>query len=412
MNILLVSLLVWVGLLLLLEAGLRLIFGFGNPLLYLADPDMGYLLAPDQRTRRFGNRIIINEYSMRSSTITKTRPTSTLRVLLLGDSVANGAWWTDQERTLSARMTAHLKRPMAEAWSGNLNRNTPFERVEVLNASANSWGPRNELAYLQRFGSFEAQAIVLLLNTDDLFAAEPTSDPVGRTPNYPNRKPLCALAEVYTRYLSPQLIRIGIKAVTPKQEGVTDQQTGKFVLMPPLPPTDSNNTNTQSLVSEYLDSCPERSYANDVSAWTPEASTGITPLSGLAQSPTEASQNVLLDRNLDAIRQIHSLVTSAGAEFILAMTPLLRETGEPGPRDYELKARDRLTQLAQKESIVYLDFLPLFNHWETPQKLYRDHIHLSPSGNERVSEAITRSLQQVLQESATFTTGEESMNPS
>lgn len=410
MNILLVSLLVWVGLLLLLEAGLRLIFGFGNPLLYLADPDMGYLLAPNQYTKRLGNRIVINEYSMRSPTMTKKRPPSTLRVLLLGDSVANGAWWTDQEQTLSARMSAHLKRPIAEGWGGTLNRNTPFERVEVLNASANSWGPRNELAYLQRFGAFEAQAIVLLLNTDDLFATEPTSDPVGRTPNYPNRKPLCALAEVYTRYLSPQLTRIGMKAVTPKQEGVVDHPTGKFVLRSPLPPTDSNNT--QSLVSDPLDSCPERSYANDVSAWTPEASTGITPLSGLAQPPTEASQNVSLESNLDAIRQIHSLVTLAGAEFILAMTPLLRETGEPGPRDYELKARDLLTQLTQKESILYLDFLPLFNHWETPQKLYRDHIHLSPSGNERVSEAITRSLQQVLRESATFTTGEESMSHS
>ena len=146
MSILLVSLLVWVGLLLVLETGLRLIFGFGNPLLYLADPDMGYLLAPNQYTKRLGNRIFINEYSMRSPTITQKRPPSTLRVLLLGDSVANGAWWTDQERTLSARMTAHLKRPIPEAWGGNLNPKTPFERVEVLNASANSWGPRNELA--------------------------------------------------------------------------------------------------------------------------------------------------------------------------------------------------------------------------------------------------------------------------
>lgn len=112
---------------------------------------------------------------------------------------------------------------------------------------------------------------------------------------------------------------------------------------------------------------------------------------------------------MDAIRQIQSLATRAGAEFILAMTPLLREIGEPGPRDYELKARDRLTQLTQDELMHYLDFLPLFNHWETPQRLYRDHIHLSPPGNQTVSEVIARSLQQVFQKSATFTTGEEGM---
>jgi hypothetical protein len=73
-NILVVSLLVLVGLLFVLEAGLRWLFGFGNPLLYLADQEMGYLLAPNQRTKRFGNRIAINEYSMRSATMTRTRP--------------------------------------------------------------------------------------------------------------------------------------------------------------------------------------------------------------------------------------------------------------------------------------------------------------------------------------------------
>src|ERR687886_3127627 len=97
-----------VGLLVMLEGVLRLLLGFGNPLLYIADEEIGYLLAPNQRTKRFGNRIAINEYSMRSSTITNTRPTSTLRVLLLGDSVANGASWTDQNRTISALMTTQL----------------------------------------------------------------------------------------------------------------------------------------------------------------------------------------------------------------------------------------------------------------------------------------------------------------
>lgn len=406
----LVSLLVLVGLLLALEAGLRWLFGFGNPLLYLADQEMGYLLAPNQRTKRFGNRIAINEYSMRSPTMTRTRPPSTLRVLLLGDSVANGAWWTDQDRTISALMNAYLKLPIPEALGENLNRPTPFERVEVLNASANSWGPRNELAYLQRFGTFEAQAIVLLLNTDDLFAAAPTSQPVGNALNYPNRKPPCALAEVYTRYLSPKLPPIDIKAFTPKLEGLRDKQRRELVPIAPLSPPVLDNT--QSVVSDQLDSSQEGSDANGVPTGMPEGSLEITPLSGLAQPPTEALKNDPLDSNLDAIRQIQSLARSAGAEFILAMTPLLREIGEPGPFDYELKARDRLTQLTQDELIHYLDFLPLFNHGEMPQRLYRDHIHLSPSGNQRVSEAIARSLQQVLPKSATFTTGEEEMSHS
>src|SRR4028119_877035 len=97
-----------VGLLMMLEGVLRLLLGFGNPLIYIADEQIGYSLAPNQRTRRFGNLIEINQYSMRSPEITETRPESTLRVLLLGDSIANGGWWTDQAETLSAMLTKLL----------------------------------------------------------------------------------------------------------------------------------------------------------------------------------------------------------------------------------------------------------------------------------------------------------------
>ncbi len=72
--------------------------------------------------------------------------------------------------------------------------------VTVLNASANSWSPRSELAYLKRFGTFEAGAIILVINTDDLFATAPTSLVVGTQPNYPDRKPGSAIVEVMNRY--------------------------------------------------------------------------------------------------------------------------------------------------------------------------------------------------------------------
>ena len=201
-KVVLLILVVVVGLLVILEGSLRLLLGFGNPLIYVADKDIGYLLAPNQRTKRFGNHIAINNYSMRSSAIAQKRPASTLRVLLLGDSVANGGWWTAQDQTISALIATQLK-PMVNELSGaKLSTQTSFDRVEVLNASAQSWGPRNELAYLKRFGTFDAQVVVLLINTDDLFATAPTSIPVGRDRQYPNQKPSSALAEVFNRYLS------------------------------------------------------------------------------------------------------------------------------------------------------------------------------------------------------------------
>ncbi|MEH2160574.1 MAG: SGNH/GDSL hydrolase family protein [Nostoc sp.] len=303
------------GLFVVVEIGLRSLFGFGNPLVYIGDEQIGYLLAPSQRTRRFGNRIEINEYSMRGSPINKIPAPSGLRVLLLGDSIANGGWWTDQTNTISAMMMRSL----------TSSTHSNYQEVEVLNASANSWGPRNELAYLEKFGNFNAQAVVLLINTDDLFATPPTSLPVGRDRNYPDSKPPLALVEVWQRYIA-------------KQQPIPDMK---------------------------------------------------------------AVQNEAGDRvgiNLEAIGKIQALTRQSNRQFLLVMTPLLREIGEPGPRDYEIKARQRLNDFTKIQQIDYIDFLPIFNSTTNPQALYHDHIHLNLQGNKFVSEVMERSLLQRLGE--------------
>jgi lysophospholipase L1-like esterase len=292
------------GLFIAVEVALRLLFGFGNPPLYIPDEKIGYLLAPNQKLRRFGNRFEINQYSMRSAAVTPTSDTP--RVLLLGDSVANGGWWTDQTQTISAFMRQQLPK--------RLPGNSP--QIEVLNASANSWGPRNERAYLEKFGTFGAKAVVLLINTDDLFGTQPSSIQVGRDRNYPDTKPPLALVEIVSRYLLPA---------------------------PTVP-----------------------------------------------KLPEEKGDRVGL--NLAAIHQIQQIVTENQGQFLLAITPLLRELGEPGPRDYEIKARQRLQEFTQQHQIPYLDFLDPFNAVEEPASLYRDHIHLSPSGNELVTGKITEAL--------------------
>jgi GDSL-like Lipase/Acylhydrolase family len=187
---------------LLIELALRYFYGFGRPLIYQGDPEIGYLLAPNQSTRRFGNRIEINQYAMRSEAITPTRPAHTRRVFILGDSVANGGWWTDQTNTISEVLKAKLIAALPTT-SPTTNTPTSFTQVEVLNASANSWGPRNELAYLQRFGLFETHYLILIINTDDLFSTTPSSLVVGVDRNYPDRAPGSAITEVVQRYVLP-----------------------------------------------------------------------------------------------------------------------------------------------------------------------------------------------------------------
>ena len=292
-----------------MEAALRLLFGFGNPPLYVGDDTIGYRLAPNQQVRRFGNRIAINRYSMRGPEITPEPGANTLRVFLLGDSIANGGWWTDQDATLSARLETTLAQ-LPE---------TQGQTIEVLNASANSWSPRNEVAYLEKYGTFGSWGVVLLINTDDLFGTAPTAIPVGRDRSYPDHKPALAIQEVLQRFRPPQ----------------------------PIP-------ELQAIHKEGGDRV------------------GII---------------------LDAIRRIHAIVTANDGQLILAMTPLLREVEAPGPRDYEIVARQRLTDFTTAAAIPYLDFLPQFQQAEDPKSLYRDHIHLNGEGYQLITAQITTQIQ-------------------
>ena len=288
------------------ELVLRFGFGFGNPPLYVADDTMGYRLAPNQQVRRFGNRIRINEYSMRAGAIAPTPPDQTFRLFLLGDSLANGNWWTDQADILSQRIAHYLQPQLPDGYS----------QIEALNASANSWGPRNELAYLKRYGTFDSTVLVLLLNTDDLFGTAPTSLQVGRDRSYPSRPFPLALSELLSRVRKSQ------------------------------------------------------------------------PIPGLQEIQDEPGDRV--GKNIEAISGIHQHVTTSGSRFILILSPLKREL--PGPRDYEIEARKRLQSWAQSHQVIYLDLLQDFQQHPDSDSLYRDHIHLSPDGNEHVSRIIAQAI--------------------
>ncbi len=291
-----------VGILFLAEIGLKIFFGLGNPLIYQADDGMGYVLAPLQRVRRFSNLIEINQYSMRSQTITKERPENTLRILLLGDSIANGAWWTDQGATISSLIEKQLQ--------------PHYPNIEVLNASANSWGPRNQLAYLKRYGTFDAQIVILLMNTDDLASGIPNPAIVGKDWNYPDRKPPLALVEFYQRYLE------------------------------------------------------RKSFTNNL--------------------PDPGDRIAI---NLKAVEEIEDFSKDNKALFLLTITPLIREVQQRA-KPFDIRAKERLETFVKTRNIPFIDFLPLFIKVSNPANLYRDNIHITPEGNELVSEEISKLIRQ------------------
>jgi lysophospholipase L1-like esterase len=190
------------AILIIIELVLRLIFGFGNPVLIQADADTGYRFQPNQTVFRLGQNIQYNQYSQRSKPITAHKPPGTLRILMTGDSITNGGTLIDQTQTISALLEARIA----------TQRQQP---VEVLNASAGSWGIGNQLGYLRKFGIFESDAVLAQIGTADLTQPTSTGDRVGHDPSYPNRKPFFALEEVLTRYAWPKIApRLGFNSPT------------------------------------------------------------------------------------------------------------------------------------------------------------------------------------------------------
>ncbi len=170
--------------LLVAECGLRWGWGFGTPVLYEWDRRFEYRMAPNQSVRRFGKRIETNALGLRCRPFDSSRSDpNEFRVLVLGDSVVNGGSHVDQ----SELGTALLERALAD----RLGR-----PVLVVNASANSWGPPNEQAFIEAFGTFDADVVFLVLSSHDLVdipdhAAESRSGS-GNSFN----RPWCALSEV------------------------------------------------------------------------------------------------------------------------------------------------------------------------------------------------------------------------
>ncbi|MEL4895622.1 SGNH/GDSL hydrolase family protein [Crocosphaera sp. Alani8] len=288
--------------LLILESGLRLFLGLGKRPIYIADDEIGYLLAPNQNLRRLGKSTIINQYSMRTERIENSPLKDTIRLFFIGDSIVNGAWWTDQKETISALAQQQIAEKLSQ-------------KVEILNASANSWGPRNQLAYLKQFGIFDSQIILLIINTDDLFATNPTSLRVGKDINYPDQQPILAIEEILEKVF----------------------------------------------------------YRNQ-------------DIPGMDKVMGERGDRVGF--NLEAIEKMKAIATENKSQFMMVLTPLKREMN-PEPKDYEKVARKRLQEWVDSNNVPFIDFISIFTKQENIDDLYRDHIHLSPLGDQLVSQNIS-----------------------
>lgn len=136
------------------------------------------MFRPNQDVLRFGNRVEINEFGMRSPSW-REWPKDAEHILILGDSVINGGNLSDQV-TLATSILSNNKRLL-------------------LNASAGSWGPQNMLAYVDVFGTFNASKLIVVLSSHDA-GDVPTFGTLNPL-THPTETPVLAVWEGATRYL-------------------------------------------------------------------------------------------------------------------------------------------------------------------------------------------------------------------
>lgn len=191
------------------ELVLRFAVGLGDPPLYMLDDRTEYRLAPSQSCVRFGNRFRVNAFSMRSPEPPAAKGPSDLRVLVLGDSIVNGGAKVDQADLATERLH--------DALIAGLNR-----PVWVGNASAGSWGPVNALGYLDAFGLFNADVVILVLNSADA-ADVPGLEAIG--PQWPMRRPILALDDAFSNYGVRLLHRVTGSGPRPARSANAAQDT-------------------------------------------------------------------------------------------------------------------------------------------------------------------------------------------
>ncbi len=193
------------------EFALRKFLGLGDAtILFREDPGFEYIAQPNQDKVRFGNRVVYNEYSMRSLPLTED---DQCIVLGFGDSVINGGVLTDQDSLATTLVEKELRR------EGN-------NGFRFLNISAASWGPDNCAAYLKKFGSFEAKMIILFVSSHDAYDNMTFEKIVGVHESYPDRTYRLALFELVNRYLTPRVSGAFTNGINPPVDSLMINKNG------------------------------------------------------------------------------------------------------------------------------------------------------------------------------------------
>ncbi|MFC5412544.1 hypothetical protein ACFPMF_24680 [Larkinella bovis] len=170
-------------------------YGLTTYPLYDASAEFEYVLKPNQRVTIYRNRFETNTFSMRSKPVSSGDSTV---VLLLGDSVVNGGNAVDQDSLASSLLEEELFLKYGK-------------KIRVLNISDKTWSPDNVVAYLKKFGLFQADMLLLVANSGDAFDPMTFRPVVGVAPTHPAENHLFAWQSLWDKMAPMLMEKIAVK---------------------------------------------------------------------------------------------------------------------------------------------------------------------------------------------------------
>ena len=261
------------------ELTARIMFGFSmNEPVVVLDQHCEYRLAPGEYTGGYR----VNPHSMRSEAFPVNKSRGEFRVLVLGDSITEG----DTSIPNEALATNRAEQALNDATTDNI-------RVRILNASTGSWSVANQMGFIDAFGDFDADAIVLVFNTAD------ATDGFG-SPLAPTTQPICGL------HRALRLLRVKL-ATSARNTAVFNEPDGIFA-----------KANAAAL--RRLTDHAESRGVPFVAIWHP---TRQEIESGYGASKAQSMLDVFAERDIQVIR------------FADKVTPAIDAIGSGGPDPYD-----------------------------------------------------------------------------
>jgi len=144
----------------------------GDPPVFKADPNYGYLMEPDQSVSTRGIRFRINRAGFRGPDLVSPKPAGEYRIALLGDSLTYGGGAIADNELFTNRVASTLRVAM-------------HRQIETSNISAPGWGIENIAAYVETRSLRETDLLVWVIPAADFRRPKTSLEDYG----FPTRKP-------------------------------------------------------------------------------------------------------------------------------------------------------------------------------------------------------------------------------